>query len=1170
MAGNFGEELLSEPTYLREELWRTFVSYSDLKDGDEGVEELFRSWIDPESVNVALGVDTTSGYWKLESTSPELVKLFKDTAAFRVVGRVRGPRRAFEGPCVAVVELAFRGTDRVANWATNANTFLVPTAIGGCHGKVHQGFQTAYLSLRDAILHNIDTELGKKGIQNGQSVLVRITGHSLGGALATLCAYDFACSRKTWEARCITWGCPRVGNGEFARACLEVVPKCGRYINKMDLPSCLPVNPKDPHDYSNPVRSMLSGASSPLFKALKVSDCEHVCPCVVLDPDTSSTLHVMIAGMEMAVLAKDGFIEGMANHIFGPHYISEYAETLRLALGSAKHRFEGTWSKLPSVGTWLLLPAEMPVYEAETSPKRDASPTQTGFFSSVSSESQEFLKYGWSLLTAFRGRGPRVLIDLHDDVGRYSKQQLAAMGVQPDRFEKVPLETVLKSSPQLLHTEEGCALLRRAQEQLLTLLPMLTVAADEESQPTPSKQILAQMQKNGAAAKLLSWSRKNLKAAESDPEMLRNVLASLKMPKLTEILLTNTGGLRKAKEQCLQILYSEATREHLRAAGITLDERGGVKLQQVLQRGQELAKTEDGREVLRTAQAQALSLLAALDAQDSGTGLNGQAKSFLQELEQSEQGNALIAWGRKTLQEAHENPESLQSLISSLDFTNTSEWMLQCRELLTTGAGGLGLVFEDGVLKLDGLIAKGHEYIESDKGTEFLRNAQRKALHLTKAAVFEQASGYIEQLEKSETSKNSRMLLEQGRSLLASAEEDPDALKKWLASIEASQANEWQEWGAKVVANNEGKRDEFMRTVSEQCSAFLTEQLRIIKVPKIESPADGSSYEYCIDNIDLSSCSVSKDGFFIYLKPPGSSEAAETPEPSPSAQSPSQSQQSSPASSPPSPSSASSPTKIEGRQQASKSTGEILRVTAKDIKVHIPELKWKYAQKTFPYFNGHGTAETVAHGARIMMAFELHSAKVNGDLVPRLALARSQVVIEKLVLSFKESSFSWLYNTMGYLFQESVRDYVVSSLDSALKANIASLLTPLNRYLHPYWPVVLSNVAIPLEKLPSTGVEEYTVVLGQMKEPVGADFIDAKDGLTLIAIEEAGALHRWNETAAAERKVEAFDLLYEVDGKVGEELIQALDNGPLNELMFRRASAKAASEEPDAGHDGKV
>ena len=60
-----------------------------------------------------------------------------------------------------------------------------------------------------------------------------------------------------------------------------------------------------------------------------------------------------------------------------------------------------------------------------------------------------------------------------------------------------------------------------------------------------------------------------------------------------------------------------------------------------------------------------------------------------------------------------------------------------------------------------------------------------------------------------------------------------------------------------------------MKTVSEQCSAFLTEQLRVIKVPRIESTDKSlgysgkastlrSGYEYVIDNIDLSSCSVSK------------------------------------------------------------------------------------------------------------------------------------------------------------------------------------------------------------------------------------------------------------------------------------------------------------------------
>ena len=73
--------------------------------------------------------------------------------------------------------------------------------------------------------------------------------------------------------------------------------------------------------------------------------------------------------------------------------------------------------------------------QVETFPKREVS--QKEFFSSVSTETQEFLKYGWSLLTAFKGRGPRVLIDLHDDVGRYSKQQLAAMGVEPNRFERL-------------------------------------------------------------------------------------------------------------------------------------------------------------------------------------------------------------------------------------------------------------------------------------------------------------------------------------------------------------------------------------------------------------------------------------------------------------------------------------------------------------------------------------------------------------------------------------------------------------------------------------------------------------------------------------------------------------------------------------------------------------
>eukprot|EP00913_Durusdinium_trenchii_P035577 g33293.t1 len=95
------------------------------------------------------------------------------------------------------------------------------------------------------------------------------------------------------------------------------------------------------------------------------------------------------------------------------------------------------------------------------------------------------------------------------------------------------------------------------------------------------------------------------------------------------------------------------------------------------------------------------------------------------------------------------NAARLRSITDKVDFSDT----------VASSAKGLGLVFEDGVLKLDGLIAKGHQYIESDKGTELLRKAQEKALDFTKAGLFEQANGYIQQLEQSENSKNSRALV---------------------------------------------------------------------------------------------------------------------------------------------------------------------------------------------------------------------------------------------------------------------------------------------------------------------------------------------------------------------------------------------------------------------------
>ena len=64
---------------------------------------------------------------------------------------------------------------------------------------------------------------------------VYLTGHSLGGALASLAAYDVAAALKACPQRthvlCYSFGSPRVGNHAFAHAYTRLVPDTWNVIN---------------------------------------------------------------------------------------------------------------------------------------------------------------------------------------------------------------------------------------------------------------------------------------------------------------------------------------------------------------------------------------------------------------------------------------------------------------------------------------------------------------------------------------------------------------------------------------------------------------------------------------------------------------------------------------------------------------------------------------------------------------------------------------------------------------------------------------------------------------------------------------------------------------------------------------------------------------------------
>jgi predicted lipase len=112
---------------------------------------------------------------------------------------------------------------------------------GGGAGQcwVHSGFLTAYDSVRPAVLGLVDTVLAG---EEGEAWTVLLTGHSLGGALATLAAYDLSLRRWTRRPRVAMYnfGSPRVGNRVFAAEFNARVPDAWRVVNRSDAVCTVP------------------------------------------------------------------------------------------------------------------------------------------------------------------------------------------------------------------------------------------------------------------------------------------------------------------------------------------------------------------------------------------------------------------------------------------------------------------------------------------------------------------------------------------------------------------------------------------------------------------------------------------------------------------------------------------------------------------------------------------------------------------------------------------------------------------------------------------------------------------------------------------------------------------------------------------------------------------
>jgi hypothetical protein len=103
--------------------------------------------------------------------------------------------------------LAFEGSQDLRDWLIDFDFIKLVPYKDHPTAKVHAGFWHAYTSVRENIHNTI--------YYNNVSRLF-ITGHSLGGALATLSSLDISESLSGFELFMVNLGGPRVGNKEYA------------------------------------------------------------------------------------------------------------------------------------------------------------------------------------------------------------------------------------------------------------------------------------------------------------------------------------------------------------------------------------------------------------------------------------------------------------------------------------------------------------------------------------------------------------------------------------------------------------------------------------------------------------------------------------------------------------------------------------------------------------------------------------------------------------------------------------------------------------------------------------------------------------------------------------------------------------------------------------------
>lgn len=199
-----------------------------------------------------------------------------------------------------IKHIVFKGTNSLKDWESNLDFFPVDIIQNCPEYKIHRGFYEQWKSLFSFLLREVEAD----GLLSCKRKKLVISGHSLGGALAIICAIHMYCISEMLVERVCTFGAPRVLNKNLAGWYNDHLKQITiRVVNFLDTVPKLPI-------------------SGPIFEFQHVDSTKFLFKYGYLIPDNSKEDEPSLSYCYKTIV---GFLKGLLLRS-APHQLKVYSE----------------------------------------------------------------------------------------------------------------------------------------------------------------------------------------------------------------------------------------------------------------------------------------------------------------------------------------------------------------------------------------------------------------------------------------------------------------------------------------------------------------------------------------------------------------------------------------------------------------------------------------------------------------------------------------------------------------------------------------------------------------------------------------------------------------------------------------------------------------------------